>query len=501
MKKTLTSLLLGGILTFLGSGCSMSQKEQPKIEQNSLSWEQEIEREIRKVDFWVEEEVEQDYTNDKKEGHVSLKNISLVGIENTGLLKFAAAYNPTTDILLLAEFRDVESKSRTLEAVDHELWHALYDKEGNKGILHSPKYKGPNLEEIASYCTEKVSGKEFQDLREKLKIAEESQRVKLSISQLETRLNKIKSSTDILLEMQKYLQDNKELDTYILKEDKEKINAEKKEIMEKSTQFRRTLENVVQHVDEWKTIIKDRIIESREVTLEHLVKNREQFDKYASELAQYSDIHKIIVEWKMTVKKAYNAAEIRKADKEIEEVKEKLKSAKDEKEIEVLKDIIQFYELIKDSIKHQIETEETLDLLKDTSSGISSFKSLLISTSNIYAIDQILNNPDEVMARVVHSLYALYFGETTDNKFSLNEDDLKFLDRFTYKGKRLFHKGIERYHLGREMIKEGISPEEVKQKLEYATSVSHKGNQYSLPEANFHIKGKIPTINFFKKEK
>ena len=115
-------------------------------------------------------------------------------------------------------------------------------------------------------------------------------------------------------------------------------------------------------------------------------------------------------------------------------------------------------------------------------------------------IYSILNNPDEIMARVVDSLYSLYFGPVTQSNFQLNEDDLDFLEKFKFvkdnKEILLFRKGIEKYKIGLQMLEEGYDPIEIREKLEYATAFKFKGIEYNWPESEFKIKGKIPNFEY-----
>jgi len=101
---------------------------------------------------------------------------------------------------------------------------------------------------------------------------------------------------------------------------------------------------------------------------------------------------------------------------------------------------------------------------------------------------------DEAMARIIDSLYSCYFGEYTQDKLPLTESDLKFLERFRYKGKPMFGKAISKYRLGLQMKEDGYSPEEIGELLEYATEFTYRGKKYKWPENNFRIKGRIPEL-------
>ncbi|MBW3015859.1 hypothetical protein KY330_05545 [Candidatus Woesearchaeota archaeon] len=102
----------------------------------------------------------------------------------------------------------------------------------------------------------------------------------------------------------------------------------------------------------------------------------------------------------------------------------------------------------------------------------------------------------EIFARVVDSLYSLHYAPAERNKYPLDKGDLMMLESLTYKGKHLFKKGVDKYRLGLQMIKDGYPASVVKDKLEYATSFSYKGKIYFWSEPKVSMK----EIGYLKEE-
>ncbi|MDP2655202.1 MAG: hypothetical protein Q8P17_01435 [bacterium] len=110
------------------------------------------------------------------------------------------------------------------------------------------------------------------------------------------------------------------------------------------------------------------------------------------------------------------------------------------------------------------------------------------SIFNISSLSEILGDTNEVVGRVVASLYNLHFDDATDAAFPLTEEDLVFLERFTFQGKPLFKKGIARYRVAGKLVSQGLDPREI----EYATQYVFEGVEYNWPEAAINIQGVIP---------
>ena len=93
-----------------------------------------------------------------------------------------------------------------------------------------------------------------------------------------------------------------------------------------------------------------------------------------------------------------------------------------------------------------------------------------------------LHRGEEVMGRMVDSLYSLYFGPYDYKYFPLTREDIAFLAKYTYQGEPLFRKGIERYRIGMQMHEMGIAPSIIQHKLEFAEKFKYRGQKYHWPK-------------------
>ncbi|HDD35186.1 MAG TPA: hypothetical protein ENF30_00120 [Candidatus Desulfofervidus auxilii] len=397
-----------------------------------------VEMAFRRLDPFVEWYVEQDYTNKEKEGHVSLRSTDKT------VWFVLAAYDPEQDIIKIPDYKDEKKWKKAINAIPHELWHALSDSIGNKGLLYYPDYEGPDMREIAEYCKEK---------------------------------------TKLLNEIIK--RKNKYVDVYYAVKDVNNAIEYYKDVLfytvESAKWFNRDVRPYMGIIKEMDKKFYHNIIESiRRIRKKHKrlwYAFRDQY-KWVGDILQLAG--------KLAIKKDIEG--LTKIQKEIA-----------------------------DSL--QIWDKEYGSLLYDVKGFISSITKFC--TSNNLCEDVMLDAPlppnsiyyrsrdyiegdiarlklyeilgtDEIMARMVASLYNPYYGQPTINYFQLTEKDLEFLEKFTYNGKPIFRKGIEKYKVGLEMIKDGMDPKDVSELLRDATHFIYKGKEYNWPEANFKIKGYIP---------
>jgi len=103
---------------------------------------------------------------------------------------------------------------------------------------------------------------------------------------------------------------------------------------------------------------------------------------------------------------------------------------------------------------------------------------------------------NETYARLFDGLYSIKLdgmrAGTNDTKFILDEENRDFFSKFCYKGSPAFRKGLERQDVALKLKGRGISSDKAKAAVEYATSYSFDGKQYSWPENDFRLKGPIP---------
>jgi len=483
MGKT-TGLLLAGLLAAF-VGCTTSRTatpyatathsatatpvataQPPNMQENKIdaSLQASIEREIRKHDPWVEWYIESDYTNDQKESHVSLRILPIGAYEiylKDGGLPISGAYHSGLDFLILLQpsTEDGESVDAMVDAIDHELLHGLFDDRNTKGILHDPDYIGPTLQEISDYAAKRTSGPEFSALREQIDTRKEFEGFKGIFKSLISTFEKSHiTALQIHLKTLDYIDENPELEDFIFDDEKKVISSQRNYVFQNLKNNQEIISEMADWMSDWFSPI---ISDKEEFTSEYVRAGKDKLKEFGEEFEKYGDVLQQTRDFSDKVRRIYGQAEYTKSGKKIG----KSKNFSDPS-----------------SSSDSVTRDSTI--------------SRLVYQSNIHQLDKILNDPNEVMARVVDSLYSVYFGPVTQNKFPLTEQDLDFLAGFKVKRNGmvipLFAKGIEKYRVGMEMIEEGHRPEAVKRQLEHSNYFAFKGRIYHWPEANFKIKGNIP---------
>ncbi|MBI5803717.1 hypothetical protein HY450_00570 [Candidatus Pacearchaeota archaeon] len=485
MARKVLAALIGNVLGIFSAAQPATQLTQPTTQ---LVWKQQVEREIRKHDSWVEGYIENDYTNKIEEGHVHLTNLPRKTIDlmaKFGVLGFTGAFNPENDHLLLPDIS--EKSDEVLDSIDHELWHSIFDSKGKRGLYYDEGFSRPILEEIVAFTKRKVESPEFEKLRDLMKRAEESERVMGFASNISVLIKEYTEQYQLFKKTNEYISENEELKPYISKESQRKIDFTRENV---DKQWKPAIDYLLDTNRKLQDL-KGRINE--EMPLANLVETRKFFTDIYKNLETYEKLGEPIMQYRKTILAEYHSAERKEREEMIKKLQEDLdKLPEGEKLSDEEKEQIQ--EIIKslDIDLPVFDAEEINFSLQRMTGGLSRTMRNVTTFSNTYKIDEILGNEDEVMARIVDSLYSLYFGEVTQNKFPLSRADLNFLDRFRMNDVPIFRKGVEKYLVGIELMKQGMSAKEIRGKLEYATSFTFDGREYSWPEANFRIQGTIP---------
>jgi ribosomal protein L9 len=480
MKKLISIIAATALL----AGCVTGpERKNAKPSEASGIFEQQVEKEIRKQDSWVEREVRQDYTANEKQGRVQLKKYPQRYIELSkkhGHIEFSAAYSDKLDTLFLLGSTNAAEIARTVKAITHESWHALYDSEGKKGLIHSTNYLGPSLEEIASFCSKKTGGREFDELRTNLLVAAEIQDFNIVtigfISnfgvQMMNAVNKYKDTLSLA-------EEKRQEKLPVSQEEWEEINKKSNALQTNILDFQRDFSQFYASVSSLTNQ------NSGALTLEQIRGAKQKVLSEVGKLQPYESIPKKVKEFREYALKVFNGAKERDIKAEIAEAEKK----GDKEFAKFLRD---FANLDTNASRAAV----IMDSLQSSLVSLGALEKKLVFADNALKIAQIVGEPNEVMARAVDSLYSLYYGPVVQSNFSLTEQDLQFLGRFRVmqngKEVQLFRKGIEKYQLGRKMIAGGYNPKKIKEALEYATEFSYKGKRYSWPSSHFKIKGKIP---------
>ncbi|MDO8508115.1 MAG: hypothetical protein Q7S27_00355 [Nanoarchaeota archaeon] len=494
MRESL-KLGLAAILAF-SSSCSRQELPQP-VHPNPFY--ASIEREIRKNDNWVEGFITEDASETNNDGFISLMiygEEELKSLAEMGISPPIASYNPKSKVLLLPNYPNESENAEVLNAIDHELWHTLYNSKDINGLTSSNFYKGPSQEEISNYVQVKTNNNEFDKLKSSIAKVEYIEDFKVLSAEFADYYGQYAE----LLESynsQVSKNDNNSLKEYLSEEEKRRIDEERKTIHNKINQFKPILEKIYDWREE---IVKGNNrsnLSLLESTLDDLSALKNKFESYTKELSQFKDLPKINKNFNSKENTIYEQAEERHFQAEIKSLEDKLSKSHSETEREILISRISWDKQHHQEMSKIKSFENQIPSFLDSIIFSHKYKAQIVADANKNSAKDILST-DEVMARIVDSLYSLYFDEVTQHNFPLNKEDLNFLSGFEYKGKKIFKKGIEKYTLGLEMIGDGVSKDEIKKQLEYSTSFTYKGRTYNWPESKFSIKGNLPMWNLIK---
>ena len=482
----------------LGALFILSSLVNAQTTQQSLA--QSIEKKIRQMDLWVETYIEQDYSNDDREGHVRIvleTNEDVNERLEMGLVRNQAAYNPQEDILILPQNEDRGIDELSLESLSHELWHALSDSEKKQGLLHQEDYNGPSLEEIADYCKRKIESSDFKKIIDDLQKYLELEKMKRDFNESEAVILKymkiVLKIRELYDETEKIIKSQQKYKEFIPKEDIDKIESDRKN-------FARLLNdyvNITKSDSELLEKIQKMFEKDSKISPEEFIEIGRKI-KAGTEAYKEINLVETYKQHKTFVTERYDYAFIYSIEQDIKELRDKIEKEDNLKEKKYLEEELSQWENIQadflmiKNFRNSADFSSLEDILDSTTDYFSDLTDEFVYDINKEKIVAAYTNPEEIMARVVNSLYEVYIGEVTQNLYPLSEEDLQFLERFEFNGSKLFEKGIAKYRLALEMAKSGISTEEVRRSLINATNFEFNGNNYEFPEANFDVVGEIP---------
>ncbi len=443
-----------------------------------------IQREVRKNDSWVESVIQQDYTTSvmaklRLRSHVELRFVrSSEGAETQemGFIGNIAAYKPKTDKLLIPL---QSNEADLLDAMDHELWHVLFDSDGVMGPIFESQFRGPTTTEIGQYIHSKLNAPIFAALRKEIEedrgVVESDSKARL----IEERLGRvIKECMETVERAHEKLEDvikEPELVAFRVGDDEKKLEDRCKEL---KTAFAVTAMDLQEAMA--------RLSSSKDP--------RSALHQWIGKLEEHNARVPMMYEAVDKIDHVIDAYTAHVRTKKYEDLLRQLDAKIAQERNSQMKQIwIQQRKSMERIGKPAADTlRQSVKQMRKWAAGMEKKTIAMVRDTNLSVVDQTLHNPNEVMARVVDSAYSLYYGVPIQNKYPLDETDLKFLERFTYEGKPLFRKAVEKYRLGLQMISDGMKAEDGKAKLEYATEFAYKGKAYSWPESKFTITGTPP---------
>ena len=107
-------------------------------------------------------------------------------------------------------------------------------------------------------------------------------------------------------------------------------------------------------------------------------------------------------------------------------------------------------------------------------------------------------DPDEIVAIMIWSLYALNLSKDMADFHLLNRKDLEFLEKFSYKGVKMFRIWIEKYRLWLKMKKSWVSERRIRRRLLDAEHYRdpYTWKTYNWPRADFDVKWSFPVVSY-----
>lgn len=478
-----------GISIAFGSGCAHLQKQPSQ----PLTFEEHVQKELRKQDPIMVQDIQQEYqtgsTNKEKRVRINLvPGYQQEQNREMRLNEYHGAYEPFTDKLLLPEPATPHERIETIDALDHELIHALFDADNKKGFIHSSSYLGPSLETIATFTNKKIMGHAFASVREKIEAKKEFEQLYPVFHKLTSTISQ--ETHNLIRDFKRsavYMKDGEMYASHIPQPLRDELSQRKSELEKRiqtyGTGINTFLNTLVEDIAKYE-------VRRTELTKADMQNLQQKITNYLADRAQHQQLGKDVALFGQNVLRAYDDAE----DSYLKKIITRLKEENDTKGAETFQRIVESTR----SLREQARSFQGIANSMSASIGnLSQLSVELIAAQNSEATQAILS-PEETFARVVDSLYSLYYGPVTQNKFPLASEDISFLRTFRYRDgegreQLIFRKGIERYELGlRRIREEGISPERVKRELEHATFYTYKGNHYRWPESKVTIQGTFP---------
>lgn len=447
-----------------------------------------LQKELGKMDSWVLEEVQADY----RPGASETKRVKFRIVpesrrlenEKLGIAGTAAQYARDTDSLLIHEKWDDEG----MEALSHELWHAAYDEYERPGIMKSPLFSGPTRDEIKEYCAQFMKrpalASAIHDLSRNLLsvfLSDAQHTLSRWLARNEKALGIVAAALNRYIELGELaiFFPNRE----ILDKDIASFNKKEAEL----SVFRDSLRPRFEELE--KKSKENALTDEREAALFH--REFKEFVKKSEVVGDFMptalDFAKKVYEGVWRAQKTYFEDGIKELEKQMLGMKDERLRAQTMGTIELLKKRLT-------SSRDQYEKQAEIMRFQTSGLGLENFARDLLSVGNTVQYAKALTDPDEVMGRIVESLYILHLGPATLNRFPLEEEDLAFLSKFAFNGVPMFRKGIERYRIALAMKETGKSPEWIRKDLEYAHEYQYNNVHYRWMPTVIMIEGEIPKV-------
>ncbi len=463
----------------------------------------EIEGEVNKYGKWILGYVKSDYSAAEGPGFAKLRRRpagEIQKMQETGFLGDHGSYNYDDDTISIPTPANEDEKEEDIEGVDHEIFHSLLDDKNKKGMIFWKGYQGPSKEEIEEYARAKIAGPEFNFIKREMRFAGTMQiqaaKKKAAESFMRYRIRKI---TEKQGSFDSNYKNYKQYEKYLARKDVELVEASSARIEEsrkKAISDLRLLEKDVTYLG----ARQKQLPRGKEMTEETM----ELYEKFALEETEFLDrcinilnqekgyLDQLDEANKLLMDMGFRGIAAR-IDNDIARYSQmKSRDPSNAKHYDYLISIARKEKETMAYMKQQLDASWALNIDEDALEHLTSLEYYIPALLNISEIEKITQDPQEVFARMGDSLMNVYFGPIGQKLYPITDHDIGFWRRFRYKGQLMFGKQVEKAETGMQMIRDGYTPLQVRQLLEYAEAFTYKERTYSWPAAGFRIRGEIP---------
>jgi len=424
------------------------------------TFEQRIEKEMARMDPWVKDWVQSDYTEGAKFRPVSIRRETdeyRAKKRAQGFLPTYASYRFESNHLLIPDGKDAVAQG--ISALPHELWHVVYEDFGVKGLTSSKLYTGPSRLEIERFAKEKSEARGREGIREELKTASVVFDLDSKIEDFGMKVQAIDIVRGVIGPIVREAALSR---MYLLRY--------------MSRRERNSALRPVAYLRDTKPMIFLDVLASigeRYAKLKGAKQQKAVLDRVRG---VFRDVDKTLA------RSDYAFEDTIRMLKCFDRVEDRLNDARCRSigGVPIKYDEVSVLERQAGYTRIECAKQDFLEYRRELYANLNGNEG---SKNNSVQFLKILQDTDEVMARVIESLYSLYTGPFATDQYPLTRSDLDFLDRFTYRGGRVFGKGVDRYRSFIGLI-------ESKLPVDVARAKAYK----SVPEIEFKVTGVIPAF-------